>query len=407
MPESQDPVPPLRSAQDGGTIALLVAAGKSERMQADVPKPYLQLGDENLMRRTVKAFLNHPEIDGVRVVIRREHHALYKQAIGNLTLFPCVIGGDTRQESVRLGLESLVHRGPRYVLVHDIARPLASPELISRVLGALKSHTGAIPALPITDTVKRMIKGRSTETIGREHLYTVQTPQGFHFNELLAAHQKLRGQALTDDAALIEKIGGNVTLVEGDSQNIKITTQSDLKHMQDIISMNSETRVGMGYDVHPLQPHRADTPLTQQNIKLCGVDVPFTHFLAGHSDADVGLHALVDAILGSIGNGDIGVHFPPEDRKWKGADSSRFLLHAYELLRNRGGEIIHLDVTLICERPKISPYREQMIAHISQLLELPPDRISIKATTTEKLGFLGRGEGIAAQAVATVKLPRR
>ena len=177
--------------------------------------------------------------------------------------------------------------------------------------------------------------------------------------------------------------------------------------MQDIISMNSETRVGMGYDVHPLQAHRADTPITQQNIKLCGVDVPFTHFLAGHSDADVGLHALVDAILGSIGNGDIGVHFPPEDRKWKGADSSRFLLHAYELLRNRGGEIIHLDVTLICERPKISPYREQMIAHISQLLKLPPDRISIKATTTEKLGFLGRGEGIAAQAVATVKLPRR
>ena len=387
-------------------IALLVAAGKSERMQTDVPKPYLQIGDDNLMRRAVKAFINHPEIDGVRVVIRREHHALYKQAISGLTLFPCVMGADTRQESVHLGLESIAHRNPHYVLVHDIARPLASPELISRVVAALKTNKAAIPALSITDTVKRASGGNAGETIPRENLYTVQTPQGFHFDTILAAHRQLASMGLPDDAALMEHLGTPVALVEGDPNNIKITTQTDLEHMQKLLALNSETRIGMGYDVHPLMLHDSEAHINQQHVKLCGVNIPFTHFLVGHSDSDVGLHALVDAILGAIGDGDIGTHFPPEDRKWQGANSSRFLLHAYELLTARGGELVNLDLTLICERPKIAPHRAQMIAHISQLLKLAPDRISIKATTTEKLGSLGRGEGIAAQAVATVRLPR-
>jgi len=396
------------------TIALLVAAGKSERMQADVahphlqlPKPYLEINGENMMRRTIKAFLNHPDIEGVRVVIRREHHMLYKHAINGLTLFPCVMGGDTRQESVRLGLESIAHRGPSRVLVHDIARPLASPKLISRVLEALKTQEAVIPTLPVVDTIKRAQAGQINETISRKNLYTVQTPQGFHFDTLLAAHHQLKGDALPDDAALVEKLGGKVAMVEGDADNIKITTQMDLERMQTLLALNHETRTGMGYDVHPLRLHDRDTPINQQHIKLCGVTIPFSHRLVGHSDADVGLHALVDAILGAIGDGDIGMHFPPDDQKWKGADSSRFLLHAYELLRERNGELVHLDVTLVCEKPKIAPYRTHMISHIAQLLKITPDRVSIKATTSEKLGFVGRGEGVAAQALATVRLPRK
>ena len=389
------------------TIALLVAAGKSERMQSDMPKPYLHAGGESILRQTVKRFLEHPSIDGVRVVIRREHHALYKKVTGDFTMFPCVVGGDTRQESVRLGLESIAHRKPKKVLIHDAARPMTSPALIYHVTKALDNHQAIIPALPITDTIKRAHERRAVETLGRDNLYMAQTPQGFHFEPLLAAHRKFRGEALTDDAALMEKSGTPVMLIDGEFSNIKITTQQDIKRMETMLAFDTEIRTGIGYDVHVLKSHDRDTPLAQQVIKLCSVKIPFSHFLEGHSDADVGLHAMVDAILGAIGAGDIGVHFPPDDRKWQGADSERFLMHAYELLKNRGGELVHLDVTLICERPKISDYRQQMSARIAQMLKLSPDRISIKATTTEKLGFTGRGEGIAAQAVATVKLQRK
>lgn len=389
------------------TIALLVAAGKSERMQADMPKPYLPVGHEALIKRTAMQFLTHPDIDGVRIVIRREHHPYYRKAIEGLTLFPPVIGGDTRQESVRRGLESVAHRGPQRVLVHDVARPLTSHALISRVLDALEDHEAVIPALAVADTIKRVEDGRVGETIPRDGLYKIQTPQGFRYETLLAAHRKFAGKGLTDDAAVIEKAGGQVMTVEGEVDNFKVTTPTDMERMQTLLSLSMETRTGMGYDVHQLKKHDADTPVSQQDIKLCGVRIPFSHGLAGHSDADVGLHALVDAVLGAIGNGDIGMHFPPEDPRWQGADSERFLLHAYELVRQRGGEIVHLDVTLICEKPRVSQYRAQMIEHIAQLLKLDKNRVSVKATTTEKLGFCGRGEGIAAQAVATVRLPGR
>lgn len=388
------------------TIALIVAAGKSERMGSEIPKPYLQLGDAPLLRQTVKQFLSHPEIDGVRVVIKREHHPHYRQTMKDLTLFPCVIGGEHRQESVRFGLESIAHRKPTRVLVHDAARPAASHELISRVLGALDHAKGAIPALPVTDTIKRGEDGHVTGTIDRQHLYTVQTPQAFDFNALLIAHHRFADEHFTDDSSLMEHSGEKVVLVEGDPENIKITTQKDIEHMRTMMSLAEETRVGSGFDVHAFKTHDPDTPVSQQQIKLCGIKIPYTHYLEGHSDADVGLHALVDALLGAIGDGDIGMHFPPEDPKWQGADSERFLLHAYELVKSRGGDIVHLDVTLICEKPKISHYREQMVQHIAQLLKLTPDRVSVKATTTEKLGFTGRSEGIAAQAVATVRLPR-
>jgi 2-C-methyl-D-erythritol 4-phosphate cytidylyltransferase/2-C-methyl-D-erythritol 2,4-cyclodiphosphate synthase len=271
---------------------------------------------------------------------------------------------------------------------------------------ALEAHEAAVPALPLTDTIKRVSHGIAIETLPREALCRAQTPQGFHYLPLLAAHRALAGQALTDDAAVMERHGGRVFLVEGEAGNIKLTTQADLIHMQQTLYGTLETRVGMGYDVHALQAHDADTAAARQQIRLCGVNIPFSHYLLGHSDADVGLHALVDAILGALGDGDIGTHFPPDDHTWKGADSTRFLMHAYERVKARGGEVAHLDVTLICERPRIGPYREQMVQHIAQMLKLSPDRVSIKATTTEKLGFAGRGEGIAAQAVATLRMPR-
>jgi 2-C-methyl-D-erythritol 4-phosphate cytidylyltransferase / 2-C-methyl-D-erythritol 2,4-cyclodiphosphate synthase len=388
------------------TIALLVAAGSSERMGAPIPKPYLQLGEETVLRRTVKAFMTHPGIDGVRVVISRSHHPYYRNIIQGLTVFPPVMGGDCRQSSVRLGLESLAHRAPERVLVHDIARPMVSHELISRVLDALDEHPGVIPALPVTDTLKRVMDGTVSETVEREGLFHAQTPQGFHFAPLLDAHQRFAHHSLTDDAAIFEAAKLPVMLVEGDTTNQKLTTKADMERMEMMLSLSMDTRTGIGYDVHTLAAHDADTPVAQQNIKLCGVRIPFTHYLVGHSDADVGLHAMVDAILGAIGEGDIGTHFPPDDRKWQGADSERFLLHAYELLKQHGGELVNIDTTLICERPKIGPHRQAMIDHIAQTLKIDPKRISIKATTTERLGFTGRGEGIAAQAVATVRLPR-
>lgn len=387
------------------TIALLVAAGQSERMGGGLPKPYIQLGGESILQRTIKAFLEHPAIDGVRVVIRREHHPYYRKAIGGLTVIPCVMGGNSRQESVRLGLESLAHHQPERVLVHDIARPFVSEQLISRITEALNTNHAVIPVLEITDTIKRIENGKVIGTIPREGAVRVQTPQGFNYQTLMSAHKQAIGKNLTDDAAVCELANISVFTVEGENENFKITSAEDLTRMKTNLALNSETRVGIGYDVHVLAKHDADTPLTQQNIKLCGVRIPFTHYLVGHSDADVGLHAIVDAILGAINAGDIGTHFPPHERKWQGADSERFLLHAYELLKNRGGELVNIDITLICERPKIAPHREEMIEHIARTLKIDSHRISIKATTTEKLGFAGRGEGIAAQAVATVRLP--
>ncbi len=388
------------------TIALLVAAGHSERMGGGVPKPYLSLGSESILQRTVKAFLAHPDIDGVRVVIRREHHPYYRKAIGGLTIIPCVIGGSSRQESVRLGLESLAEHKPDRVLVHDIARPLVSRALISRVLAGLNKHQAVIPVIAINDTIKRVENGMVAGTIERAGVVQVQTPQAFDYKMLVDAHKQAIGKELTDDAAVCELAGIKIFTVDGENENFKITNAEDLKRMENNLIMNSETRVGIGYDVHVLAEHDVETPVIQQNIKLCGVKIPFSHYLVGHSDADVGLHAIVDAILGAISAQDIGAHFPPTDPKWQGADSERFLLHAYGLLKNRGGELVNIDVTLICERPKISVHRETMIEHIANILKIEKHRISVKATTTEKLGFAGRGEGVAAQAVATVRLPR-
>lgn len=388
------------------TIALIVAAGDSTRLKGATPKPYMEYGGKTILIRTIEQFLSHPRIDGVRVVIKREHHPVYKKVTLGMNIFPPVIGGNSRQESVRRGLDALRHVNPKVVLVHDAARPMASHALIDRVLDGLKTHKGVIPTLPVADTIKQVKEGVVTATLPRETLQRVQTPQGFHYAELLAAHEEHAGKSLTDDAAVLETAGHQVVAVEGEASNFKITTAEDLKQFMQIVELGYETRTGIGFDVHALALHDVDTPASQQYISLCGVRIPYTHYLRGHSDADVGLHAIVDALLGTIAEGDIGTHFPPDDQKWKGADSDRFLMHAYELLKMRGGDVVNIDVTLICERPVIKPYSQQMREHMASMLKIDVNRISVKATTTEKLGFTGRGEGIAAQAVATIRLPR-
>jgi 2-C-methyl-D-erythritol 4-phosphate cytidylyltransferase/2-C-methyl-D-erythritol 2,4-cyclodiphosphate synthase len=293
------------------------------------------------------------------------------------------------------GLEALAADAPDWVLIHDGARPGLDAGLIDRVLVGLAEAPGVIPALPVADTLKRLdAQGRIVATVSRTQLATVQTPQGFRFAAILAAHRAARGQELTDDAAVMERAGHAVLTVPGSAANAKVTTGDDLARLEQSLL---ETRVGQGFDVHRFT--------AGDHVMLCGVAVPHTHRLLGHSDADVALHAATDAILGAIGAGDIGAHFPPSDPTYKDAPSERFLMHAMRLLRARGGALVHLDITIVCERPKIGPHRARMAARVAEIAGVAPARISVKATTTEGLGFTGRGEGIAAQATATVKVP--
>jgi len=382
-----------------GTLALVVAAGTGERFGGGLPKQYRNLAGRPVLRHAVERLAGHPSIDAVCVVRRPEHLEAYRAALAGLELLAPVEGGATRQESVLRGLEALAPRAAERVLIHDAARPLIDAGTIARVIAALDATDGAIAAVPVTDTLKRAgAEGRIAATVERAGLWRAQTPQGFRFGPILAAHRAAAGQALTDDAAVAEAAGLAVALVPGSEDNLKITTDDDLRRAEKLLSGGAvEWRTGSGYDVHRFGPGDA--------VMLCGVRVPHTHGLEGHSDADVGLHALTDAILGAIGAGDIGQHFPPGDPRWRGADSARFLAHAAGLVAACGGRIAHVDVTLICERPKIGPHREAMISRISEILALESTRVSIKATTTEGLGFTGRGEGIAAQAVATIALP--
>lgn len=382
-----------------GIIALVVAAGTGERFGGGLPKQYRILRGRPVLRHAVERLAGHPAIDEVCVVRRAEHDDLYAEAVAGFDLLPAVAGGVTRQDSVLRGLESLAPRAPARVLIHDAARPLIDAATITRVAAALDHAVGAIAAVPVTDTLKRAGQtGGIAGTVDRAGLWRAQTPQGFRFAEILAAHRAVAGQALTDDAAVAEAAGHAVVLVPGAEDNLKVTTEDDLRRAELLLSGGGiEWRTGSGYDVHRFAPG--------DGVMLCGVKLPHSHGLEGHSDADVGLHALTDAILGAIGAGDIGQHFPPADPRWRGVASRQFLAHAAGLVAARGGRIAHVDVTLICERPKIGPYRQAMTDCIAEILGLEKDRVSIKATTTEGLGFTGRGEGIAAQAVATVALP--
>jgi 2-C-methyl-D-erythritol 2,4-cyclodiphosphate synthase/2-C-methyl-D-erythritol 4-phosphate cytidylyltransferase len=379
------------------TVALIVAAGRGSRFGEGMPKQYRMLGGTPVLRRTVSVFLAHPRVDQVRIVIHADDYAQYEECLAGLDLLPPVHGGATRQESVFLGLESLSELKPERVLIHDAARPAVDAGLIDRVLNALAEAPAALPAVPVVDTLKKAAADRPHQvagTIDRAGLWRAQTPQGFHYDAILTAHRSTQGKNFTDDAAIAEHVGLAVTLVAGSEDNVKITTEDDLRRQERMIGSMSETRTGLGFDVHRFSEG--------DHVMLGGVAIPHSAGLEGHSDADVALHALTDALLGAIGAGDIGTHFPPTDTQWRGAPSHRFLEHAASLIRDWGGAVVHVDLTVICERPKVGPHRAAIQQRIAAILAIEPDRVSIKATTTERLGFTGRQEGIAAQAVATV-----
>jgi 2-C-methyl-D-erythritol 4-phosphate cytidylyltransferase/2-C-methyl-D-erythritol 2,4-cyclodiphosphate synthase len=389
--------------------ALIVAAGRGARAASDAgqPKQYCCVGGEAVLARTIGAFAAYPGIRDLLVVIHPDDAGLYADATGAYAgrLLAPVAGGARRQDSVRAGLEGLEAHRPDAVLIHDAARPFVESGLIARVIATLESHAGALPCLPVTDTLKRGKGGRVAGTVAREDLWRAQTPQGFTFDAILAAHRAAAQDPtleFTDDAAVAEWFGLDVALVEGSERNRKLTTAEDLTIADDLLCPKSAhalgtIRVASGYDVHALGPGDA--------VVLCGVRIPHTKRLVGHSDADVGLHALTDALLGTVADGDIGVHFPPSDDRWRGAASDIFLKAAVDKIEARGGEIVHADVTLLCDAPRIGPHREAMRSRMAEILGIDVGQVSLKATTNEGLGFVGRGEGIAAMATATVRLP--
>jgi 2-C-methyl-D-erythritol 4-phosphate cytidylyltransferase/2-C-methyl-D-erythritol 2,4-cyclodiphosphate synthase len=357
------------------------------------------LGGEPLLRRSLRAFCDHPRIDTVVAVVHADDALLFAEAAAGLAnsrkLRPTVIGGAARQDSVRNGLEALSDQPPDLVLIHDGARPMIGAALIDGVIDGLATADGAIPALPVVDTLKRVDDSQGIAvTIPRTGLIRAQTPQGFRFEKILGAHRWAAGKEYTDDAAVMEAFGYPVTVVPGAEGNIKVTTMDDLARLTESIS---EVRMGQGFDAHKFG--------SGDGVWLCGLKLPHDKGLDGHSDADVALHAATDAILGAIGEGDIGHHFPPSNPEYRGASSDRFIRHAHDLLKKRGGKLIHLDLTIICERPKVGPHRSRMVARVAEILAISPSRVSVKATTTEGMGFTGRQEGIAAQAVATVQVP--
>ncbi len=365
------------------TIALIVAGGFGSRFGGKIPKQYTS----SILDKTIRQFLKS-NIDQILVVIRPEDQELYLQATQDMNLLPVVFGGDTRGESVKNGLQAIAQYSPNLVLVHDANRPFVSVSLINEIISKLKENPtyGVVPVVAVPETVKRITKVKA-ETVIRDDLFLVQTPQGFYFEQLLNTYNKTDNFA-TDESSLME---GNVIYIPGDRKNIKITYQEDLP---------MDIRCGTGFDAHKFAPKVA----VDNKIILGGISIPFEKKLEAHSDGDVLIHALVDALLGAIGEGDIGMHFPPSDMKWKNADSKLFLIHANELLRAKNGSINNIDITVICEKPRLGVYREQIRSNLAKILDISEDRVNIKATTTEKMGFTGRGEGIAVQAMATISL---
>jgi len=389
--------------------ALIVAAGRGSRAGQGIPKQYQPLLGQTVLARTLAAFVAHPRIDRTIVVIHPDDRALYDATLASLpaaasAVLPCVRGGDTRQDSVRSGLEALAELGPEIVLIHDAARPFASADLIDRAIAAAKEWVAAVPGIPVTDTIKVIDdRSRVLSTPDRSKLRAVQTPQAFRFPNLLDAHRRAAASQLhtfTDDGALAEWAGLPVHVFEGEPGNIKLTHPVDFAEAERRMkgeTMTYVTRLGTGFDVHAFGDG--------DHVWLGGVSVPHDRGVVAHSDGDVILHALTDAVLGALADGDIGTHFPPSDPQWRGASSDRFLAHAVGLVRERGGIVDHLDATLLCERPKLGPHREAMRNRIAEIAGLRLDQVSLKATTTERLGFTGRSEGIAAQAAATIRLP--
>ncbi len=384
-------------------VVVIVAAGRGERLGKESgPKQYRQLAGVSVLQHTINCFSDHSDIDAIQVVIHEDDHELYQANISESgKLLTPVKGGASRQESCKAGIDAVNCGEYGKVLIHDAARPFVSHQTISNVINGIKDGVGTLPATAIADTVKKADEtGIVHSTVPRNDLHLAQTPQGFVLDEIFAAHDKaaiINPHDFTDDAAVAENAGLSIQLVEGNTDNFKITTLADLRAAEEKLSMSSsfpDIRTGSGYDVHILGPG--------SGVILCGVEIPHNQSLQGHSDADVGLHALTDALLGTIGEGDIGSHFPPSDPKWKGASSDQFIEHAVKLVQDAGGLITNMDVTVICEAPKIGPHRDEMRQKVSNICGVDLQRISVKATTNEKIGFIGRQEGIAALASVTV-----
>jgi 2-C-methyl-D-erythritol 4-phosphate cytidylyltransferase / 2-C-methyl-D-erythritol 2,4-cyclodiphosphate synthase len=379
------------------TAVLIVSAGVGERAGGDIPKQFRLLQGVPMLRRSALAFAGHPDIAAVQVVIGPGQEARAQNALAGLDMLPFVTGGASRQESVRRGLEALAAHKPVFVLIHDAARPFVSRDLIANLIAALaKGAAAAVPLLAVADTLKQESSEGVWTTVPRDGLFRAQTPQAFRYEAILKAHREFTQASVTDDMALAELAGLKIANVSGEEINTKMTRPEDFQLAERWLAGAAEFRTGMGLDAHRFVPG--------DHVWLCGIKIAHDATLEGHSDADAGLHALTDAILGAIGQGDIGQHFPPTDQKWRGAPSSVFLEHAAKLVREAGGEIVHCDLTLICERPKIAPHRDAMQSRVAEILGIDRARVSIKATTTEGMGFTGRKEGLAAQAVATVRL---
>jgi 2-C-methyl-D-erythritol 4-phosphate cytidylyltransferase/2-C-methyl-D-erythritol 2,4-cyclodiphosphate synthase len=390
----------------GTVAAVVVAGGRGLRAGGGMPKQYRTVGDIPVLRQSLAIFATHADIRWVQPVIHRDDGDHYQEAARGLNVLPPAFGGATRQDSVRAGLEALAAHQPAIVLVHDAARPFTSPALVSRAIAAAgdgaASLGAAIPGVPVTDTIKEVdAAGHVVHTLDRARLRGIQTPQAFGFDALLAAHRKAIAAGrndFTDDAALAEWAGMAVGVFDGEAGNVKLTTPEDFAEAEARqMAALGDIRTGNGYDVHAF----ADG----DHVWLGGIKIPHDRGVTGHSDADVGLHALVDAILGALADGDIGAHFPPSDPQWKGASSDRFLQFAVERIKQRGGRLMHLDLTIVCEAPKIGPHRDTMRARIAAIAGISVDRVGVKATTSEKLGFTGRREGVVAFATATVRLP--
>ena len=372
--------------------ALIVAAGSGTRMGGELPKQYRPIAGKAVLAHAVDALASHPRVNAVRVVIGAGQEEMAQAALGARDIGDVIIGGAERSDSVRAGLDAI---GEGVVLVHDAARPFCPHDVIDRLLDALERGDGAVPVLDVSDTLARGV-GQLDEMVERNRLMRVQTPQAFHVEDLRYAMDESGKRSATDESTLLVAAGLKVIAVEGSPMLDKLTTPADWERAETMQAARLTVRTGMGVDVHAFA---GGGP-----IVMGGIEVPHDKGLAGHSDADVVLHSITDALLGAAGEGDIGLHFPPSDSQWKGASSDRFLAHAAALIRDRGGIIDHVDCTIICEAPKIGPHREAMRARIAEILQLKAGQVSIKATTTERLGFTGRGEGVAAQAVATIRM---
>jgi 2-C-methyl-D-erythritol 4-phosphate cytidylyltransferase/2-C-methyl-D-erythritol 2,4-cyclodiphosphate synthase len=385
--------------------AVIVAGGSGLRAGGELPKQYQSIGGKPVIWWTMTAFLNHPQISRVQMVIGNEHEAMFQEATNGLAGHFTVAGGATRQDSCRIGLEACAEHNPSKILIHDAARPFISTALINKLIAELENADAVVPGIAVADTIKFAPRGVIQNTVDRSAMWFVQTPQAFDYVKVRDAHRRAltEGQTgLTDDAAVAEFAGLKVSVIPGEAQNRKLTTSEDIALANQELNRTMyndkpDIRTGQGIDFHVFEQGT--------EITLCGVKIPHTHKLNGHSDADVALHAVTDAILGAIGEGDIGTHFPPSDMRWKDAASSIFVEKAVALLEEKGGVLANVDITILAEAPKISPHIDAMKAVLKPLLHITQDRIAIKATTTEKLGAIGRKEGMAAFAIATVRLP--